>query len=326
VARCKEQRTPLHRSATQSATARRTKKLLAKCNWFRQTPEGDEERFSEESSWEERSARPVPEQSKGKRTAKEKELRISTVMFVEFTKGGSLQKSIREFVDRITPMLGFRMRVTEKGGTQLGSLLSNKNLWSGQPCGRQKCKPCGQEEERKEPCTMRNIVYESECKKCNPPGSRSSSDKEGMQERKDNASLYVGESARSLHERAGEHWRDADMRKEESHMIEHEEGVHRGEDGPEFRFKVIKKCKTSLERQVREAVRIQLRGNVLNKKGTYNRCKLTRMVVDEEWDKKVWEEAWEPRPEKEEIGETLLAQSKSKRKDEEAGSRKKAKL
>ena len=66
----------------------------------------------------------MPEQSKGKRTAKEKELRISTVMFVEFTKGGSLQKSIREVVDRITPMLGFRMRVTEKGGTQLGSLLS----------------------------------------------------------------------------------------------------------------------------------------------------------------------------------------------------------
>ena len=91
------------------------------------------------------------------------------------------------------------------------------------------------------------------------------------------------------------------MRKEESHMIEHEEGVHRGEDGPEFPFKVIKKCKTSLERQVREAVRIQLRGNVLNKKGTYNRCKLTRMVVDEEWDKKVWEEAWEPQPDKEEM-------------------------
>ena len=60
-------------------------------------------------------------------TAEEKELRISTVMFVELTKGGSLQKSVREVVDRITPMLGFRTRVTEKGGTQLGSLLSNKN-------------------------------------------------------------------------------------------------------------------------------------------------------------------------------------------------------
>ena len=101
-------------------------KLLAKCNWFRLTPEGDEERFRD-SSREERSGGPVPEQSMEKKTAKEKELRVTTVMFVEFTKGGSLQKSIREVMDRITPMLGFRMRVTEKGGTQLGQLLSNKN-------------------------------------------------------------------------------------------------------------------------------------------------------------------------------------------------------
>ena len=55
-----------------------------------------------------------------KGAAKEKELRVSTVMFVEFTKGGSLQKNVREVVDRITPMLGFRIRVIEKGGTQLG--------------------------------------------------------------------------------------------------------------------------------------------------------------------------------------------------------------
>ena len=39
-------------------------------------------------------------------------------------------------------------------------------------------------------------------------------------------------------------------------------------------------------RQVREAVRIQMRWVVLNKKGTYNRCKLTKMVVDEEWERK----------------------------------------
>ena len=85
-------------------------------------PEGeqDEERFREESIWEERSGGPVPESSQVEGVAKEKELRISTVMFVEFTKGGSLQKIVREVVDRITPMLGFRIRVIEKGGTQLG--------------------------------------------------------------------------------------------------------------------------------------------------------------------------------------------------------------
>ena len=39
-----------------------------------------------------------------------------------------------------------------------------------------------------------------------------------------------------------------------------------------------------------------MRGNVLNRKGTYNRCKLTRLVVvDLDWEKKVWEESWQTR-------------------------------
>ena len=64
-------------------------------------------------------------------------------------------------------------------------------------------------------------------------------------------------------------------------MMEHEHAAHRGEDGsPAFRFKVVKGCRTALERQVREAVRIQQRGSVLNKRGEFNRCKLTRMDVD----------------------------------------------
>ena len=336
VARCKAAGTPMHRSATESATTRRTKKLLAKTNWFRQSEDtegaqGDSERFREESSQEERSghgADRVDKEKSSKERAKpgEQPIRTTSVLFVEFSKGGGIQKSMRDVVDRLKPMLGFNIRVTEKGGTQLGQLLSNKNLWSGQPCGRANCRPCQQKDAKKEPCTMRNIVYESECGKCNPEGSRKSSDKEDLQERRDVASLYVGESGRSLHERAGEHWRDAELMKEESHMREHLQEAHRGEENPDFRFKVVRKCKTSLERQVREAVRIQLRGNVLNKKGTYNRCKLTRMVIDEEWDKKVWEEAWEQRGEEDEIGETLTETTKSKRKESEEGSRKRAKM
>ena len=49
----------------------------------------------------------------------------STVLFIEYTKGGSLQKSIREVVDRLSGMLDFTMRVTERGGTPPGSILSS---------------------------------------------------------------------------------------------------------------------------------------------------------------------------------------------------------
>ena len=81
-------------------------------------------------------------------------------------------------------------------------------------------------------------MYESECGKCNPPGSRKVADQEGLGEKRDIASLYVGESARSLHERAGEHWRDAEAEKEESHMVEHQAAAQGGERNPEFNFRV----------------------------------------------------------------------------------------
>ena len=61
-------------------------------------------------------------------TSKEKPLRNTSVLFTEFSKGGSLQKSLREVVDRLAPTMGFNMRVVEREGTGLGALLSNKNL------------------------------------------------------------------------------------------------------------------------------------------------------------------------------------------------------
>ena len=218
----------------------------------------------------------------------------------------------------------------------MGSLLSNKNLWSGLECGRSECKPCKQPGDKKEPCTTKNIVYESECSKCNPEGTRRVADRSGLAEKGDKPSLYVGESSRSLKERAGEHWADAEGWKEECHMVEHQMMAHKGEENPAFQFRVVKKCGSSLERQVREAVRIQMRGLVLNKKGTYNRCKLTRLVVDSEWDDKVWKESWtqgvgedqggEKEWEEWEGEECLAMPSKSKRPREDAHTAKRAKL
>jgi hypothetical protein len=233
-------------------------------------------------------------------------------MFVEFSKGGSLQKSMKEVLDRLAPMLGFKVSVTEKGGSALGSLLSNKNLWKGEHCGRPNCRTCAQPGDKKEPCKARNVVYESECTLCNEPGSRKEADRESLKEPKEQANLYVGETARSISERAGEHWEGAIGGKEENHMMEHLASSHREEQLPSFRFRVVKQCRTALERQVREAVRIEMRGNILNKKGMFNRCKLTRMVVDTEWDKKVWEEAWATKPEEEENLEGILGAGKTK--------------
>ena len=78
-------------------------------------------------------------------------------------------------------------------------------------------------------------------------------------------------------------------------MLEHLQRAHKGghDEPPKFKVKIVKGCKSALERQVREGIRIQLRGEVLNKRGEFNRCKLTRMTVDTAWEDKKWEESSE---------------------------------
>ena len=233
-----------------------------------------------------------------------KQIQPSTVLFVEYSKGGELQKTVRGVIDRLTPLLGFTMRVTERGGTPLGSLLSNKNLWSGQECGRGECRSCAQSGDRREDCIRRNILYESECTKC----SKQSDKGEG------GPNIYVGETARSLHERMTEHWKDAEGGKEESHMVEHVGEAHQGE-APEFKFKVVRGFKTSLDRQVAEAIRIEMRGGAaLNRRGEFNRCKITRLGIDKEWEKEKWDKAWEGNLEAEIIpdGRDIMETKKSK--------------
>ena len=167
----------------------------------------------------------------GLSTSKARKDQPSTVLFCEYSNGGSLQSTLREVVDRLAPMVGFYTRVTERGGTKLGSLLSNKNLWSGGECGRMECRVCEQPGDRKEDCIRRNIVYESECTEC-VAGVDVSSD--SLELTGATAALYVGESARSLFERSGEHWLAAEQEKDESHMFQHMSEVHKRGCKPQF--------------------------------------------------------------------------------------------
>ena len=68
-----------------------------------------------------------------------------------------------------------------------------------------------------------------------------------------------------------------------------------------------------------------MRGNVLNKKGMYNKCKLTRLVVDSEWEERMWKEAWAQRVVT--TAEECVGENKSSsRKESVRGSKKRIKL
>ena len=103
----------------------------------------------------------------------------------------------------------------------------------------------------------------------------------------------MGESARSLCERTCEHWLAAEQKKDESHMYQHMVEAHNGETEPSFNFKVVRSFKSALDRQIAEAIRIEMRGSVLNRRGEFNRCSLTRLGVDQKWEQERWNKSWE---------------------------------
>ena len=139
------------------------------------------------------------------------------------------------------------------------------------------------------------MVYESVCSRCNP----SILEKGELKEQEGGIpSLYVGETARSIQERAEEHWGAAKKGCDKSHMVRHQNVEHPGEE-PAFIFKLVSSHKTALGRQVKEAIRIKRRGgaaNILNSKGEFNRCHIPRLVMEEEssdqtLERKKWEQS-----------------------------------
>ena len=125
-------------------------------------------------------------------------------------------------------------------------------------------------------CRKRNLLYENRCEACN---------KDGQKDGKvlaDGKGIYVGETSRSMYERAKEHEADRMKKSEDSHQINHWLSEHQDLlESPKFRFKIIQTFQDPLSRQLAEAVRLDLRGeNILNSRSEYSRCKVPRLIVD----------------------------------------------
>ena len=96
-------------------------------------------------------------------------------------------------------MLGFAIKVVERTGSNLKSKFPQSSLWEGSTCGREKCITCGQGAETIVPCTRKSLVYENICGTCNK-GAKGKEEVVGSNP--DIPSIYVGETSRTIFERA----------------------------------------------------------------------------------------------------------------------------
>ena len=108
--------------------------------------------------------------------------------------------------------------------------------------------------------------------------------KDERQNRINNISLYkyVGETSRSLYERAWEHENDKKQLKPQSHLLKHIVDIHGDQEIDDIKFgiRVLKFTKSSFERQVLESVLIQqerVKHHLLNSRSEFNRCAVPRL-------------------------------------------------
>ena len=134
------------------------------------------------------------------------------------------------------------------------------------------------------PCTRKSLVYENICGDCNK-GAKGKDEVVGSNP--DVPSIYVGETSRTIFERAKEHWGAAlgsTAARAKSHIAKHQEMVHGGGE-PNFTMRAVKFHRSALSRQTGEAIRIRRRGGegaVLNSKGEFNRSFIPRLQLVEE--------------------------------------------
>ena len=95
--------------------------------------------------------------------------------------------------------------------------------------------------------------------------------------------IYLGETSRSLHERAREHVNDANSVNAKSHIVKHWlETHHELNEPPRFRFQVKRCFKDCLTGQLSEASAInRSRDILLNSKNEYVTNCITRITVQE---------------------------------------------
>ena len=163
------------------------------------------------------------------------------ILFIDRTPSGELTRRIRMKECQMMDTIGNKVKIIERAGNSLKHQLWNADPWGGAGCVDEKCPVCTDDQD-KQICNVRNIIYSNSCLTCRKYGK---------------TAVYIGKTSRTLKERALEHVEDGVQQREFSHLHTHKKEMHREED-MKMKFELVRRCKMSFERQIGETIRIQL--------------------------------------------------------------------
>ena len=255
---------PIHVSNEFNKVERGIKKFLLKFNWYIPTPGHFDQSWKAEVP---NSAKLATLRPRGGRFgSKSQKNTPSTVLFVPNSNQGVLLSNLEKVEPMLARLSGYSVKLVEAGGIALSRLFS-VDLSSGR-CHRADCAVCdfhtGTSSSK---CKRKSVVYESRCLLCYDPKSSSKT------------GVYVGETGRTLYERAAEHLEDAYDQKKGSHIFKHWAIAHPEETTqPPFKFSVLRQHRSPLDRQLHEAIRISTHDG-LNSRAEYRQNQIQRLSV-----------------------------------------------
>ena len=189
--------------------------------------------------------------------------KYNTVLFVPPTPGGALAKQMQLREIQINSGTDDRIKVVERGGQKLRSILVQKNPYPKMPCHRELCPFCGSTlvsnpaKSTNLPCNTPGVGYQITCLSC---------------KEQDHIARYEGETGRPAVTRGIEHIREIMAEKTKNPMVKHQELKHPGKKVT-FEFGLTRKFKDPLTRQAEEGLRISRHtksSTILNSKSEFN--------------------------------------------------------
>ena len=186
-----------------------------------------------------------------------------TIMFTEMTEDSELKNRIQIAAKRNK----IKIKVQERPGTKLKSILQKSDPFSEKGCKRIDCAIC-QESTNKINCRTRGCVYELLCKQC--------------ESHTNVKSQYRGQTSRSLYERFNEHFDNLKKKKEDSPLWKHAQEYHEGGTFP-IEVKILKRCNgRPTKRMITEVVLIEdmKDSKSLNNKKEYGYVRIPKVNIE----------------------------------------------
>ena len=198
---------------------------------------------------------------------KNSKIQYKSVLFVTPTPGGTLAKELRQREEELNRHSDERVKIVEKGGRNIESLLAKKDPFMKENCTEKLCPLCNNGDGKLDiACNTNNVGYRWTCKTC----------KDGNK-----IAVYEGETSRSARMRGLEHIRGKHNKQADNVLYKHQLKEHRNETAA-FEMEITGIFKDALSRQADEAVRIFARQGheLMNSKSEFNHPPVSRIILE----------------------------------------------